>query len=88
MYTFNSVYSDRSDLDLSDEMIRIKNSFSVESYDEKTAENYRNCYVVEKCIISKLPKISSLNSNSSKTFKEFGKNEINLYDHLRTSWII
>ena len=31
---------------------------SVESYDEKPAENYRNCYVVEKRIISKLSKIS------------------------------
>ena len=25
---------------------------SVESYGEKTAENYRKCYVAEKCIIS------------------------------------
>ena len=32
----NIVYSDRSELDLSDETIEI--SFSVESYDEKTAE--------------------------------------------------
>ena len=24
---------------------------SVESYDEKTAENYRNCYVAEKRIV-------------------------------------
>ena len=30
-----------------------KISFSIESYDEKTAENYRNCYVVEKRIVSK-----------------------------------
>jgi len=27
---------------------------SVESYDEKTAENYRNCYVAENSIVSKL----------------------------------
>ena len=31
---------------------------SVESYDEKTSENYRNCYVAEKCRLSKLLKIS------------------------------
>ena len=35
-----------------------KISLSVESYDEETAENYRNCYVVEKHIVSKLSKIS------------------------------
>ena len=29
-------------------------SISDESYDEKTAENYRKCYVAEKHIISKL----------------------------------
>ena len=29
-------------------------SISVEGYDKKTAENYRNCYVVEKRIVSKL----------------------------------
>ena len=32
---------------------KFKNSISVESYDEKTAENYRNCYVAEKHIFSK-----------------------------------
>ena len=31
-----------------------KISLSVESYDEKTAENYRNCYDAEKHLISKL----------------------------------
>ena len=30
-----------------------KVSISVECYDEKTAENYQNCYVVEKRIVSK-----------------------------------
>ena len=30
----------------------------VESYDEKTAESYRKCYVAEKRIVSKLSKIS------------------------------
>ena len=29
----------------------LKISFSVKSYEEKTAENYRNCYVAEKRII-------------------------------------
>ena len=28
-----------------------KISISVASYDEKTAENYRNCYVAEKRIV-------------------------------------
>ena len=37
---------------------------SVESYEEKTAESYRNCYVSEKCIVSKISKISILNINS------------------------
>ena len=36
----------------------------IESYEEKTAENYRNCDVTEKRIISKLTKISILNFNS------------------------
>ena len=31
-----------------------KISISVESYDENTAENDRNCYVVEKRIVPKL----------------------------------
>ena len=31
-----------------------KISISVESYDEKTAENYRNCYVAEKRIVFKI----------------------------------
>ena len=30
-----------------------KISILIESYDEKTAENYRNCYVADKRIISK-----------------------------------
>ena len=33
-------------------------SLSVKSYNEKTVENYRNCYVAEKPIASKLSKIS------------------------------
>ena len=33
-------------------------SISVESYDEKTAGNYRNFYIAENCIISKLLEIS------------------------------
>ena len=39
----------------------LKISISVESYDEKTAENYRDCYVAEKRIVSKLSKISMPN---------------------------
>ena len=36
----------------------IKISSSVKSYDEKIAENYRNYYVAEKRITSKLSNIS------------------------------
>ena len=32
----------------------LKISVAIESYDEKTAYNYRNCYVVEKRIVFKL----------------------------------
>ena len=35
-----------------------KISILVEGYDEKTAENDRNCFVDEKRLISKLSKIS------------------------------
>ena len=31
----------------------LKISISVESYDENTTENYRNCYIAEKRIVSK-----------------------------------
>ena len=39
---------------------KFKISISVESYDEKTTDNYRNCYIDEKHIVSKLSKISIL----------------------------
>ena len=42
-----------------------KNSISVKSYDEKTVENYRNCYVAENRIVSKLSKISIPNFDST-----------------------
>ena len=42
-----------------------KISISVENYDVKTAENYRNCYVAEKRIASKLSNISIPNYNST-----------------------
>ena len=61
MYIFliwNKEYSDRTESDLSDETIRIKKKMSVEGYDEKTAENYRNRCVTEKRIVSNLWKIS------------------------------
>ena len=54
----NRVESDRYDPDLADKSLKSKNFFSVGSYDEKTAENYRNSYVAEKRIVSKLSKIS------------------------------
>ena len=42
-----------------------KNFVSVECYDEKSAENYRNCYVAENRIASKLSDISIPNFNST-----------------------
>ena len=48
------VYSDRSELGLSDETIRI---FKIYLSVKKTAENYRNGFVSEKRIASKLYKI-------------------------------
>ena len=47
-----SIFSDRPELGLSDKTIKI--AISVKSYDEKTAENYRSCYFVEKRVVSKL----------------------------------
>ena len=43
----------------------LKISISVESYDEKNAENYRNCYDAEKRIASKLSKILIPNFDST-----------------------
>ena len=40
-------------------------SISVDSNDEKTAENYRNSYVAGKCIVSKLSKISIPNLDNT-----------------------
>ena len=42
----------------------IQISVWIESYDEKTAENYRNCYIAEKHIVYKLFKISIPNFKS------------------------
>ena len=42
---------------------KFKIVISVESYDDKTAEKYRNCYAAEKRIVSKLSKISMTNLN-------------------------
>ena len=51
-------YSDKSELDLYDETIRIKNFYSSRKlYDKKTADNYRNSYVAVKRIVSELSKI-------------------------------
>ena len=36
--------------------LEFKIPISLESYDEKTADNYRNCYVAKKRIVSKLSK--------------------------------
>ena len=54
-----------------------ESKLSVENYDEKTAENYRNCYVVEKRIASKLSKILISNFNSAnQRLGEKGAQEI------------
>ena len=57
--------TDRFELDLYDETIRIQNFISVESYDEKTTKNYRNCYVAVEHIFSRLLKISIQNYGST-----------------------
>ena len=44
IFNLNRVYTVIPEIDFSD----------VESCDEKTAENYQNCYAAEKRIISKL----------------------------------
>ena len=44
---------------------QFKISFSVEIYDEKTAENDQNCNVTEKLIVSKLSEISILNFSNT-----------------------
>ena len=43
----------------------LKISISVKSFDEKAAENYRNCYVADKPIVSKLSKLSTPNYNDT-----------------------
>ena len=47
--------------------------FQVESYNEKTAENCRNCYDADKRIISKLLKISILNFDSTTQIEDFNQ---------------
>ena len=51
-----------------------KISISVESYDEKTAENYRNCYVTEKPIVCKLSKMSIPNLVAEIEMKKTAEN--------------
>ena len=45
--------------------LEFKISILVESYEEKTAENYRNYYVAEKRIVPKLSKTSIPNFNNT-----------------------
>ena len=59
------VYSDRSELYLSNKPSELKMFFSVESYDEKTVENHWNCYVVTKRIFFKSSKKSISNFDST-----------------------
>ena len=56
------VYSNSSDLDPNS---KSKIFLSVESCDEKTAENYQNCYVTDNRIVSNLTKISIPNFDST-----------------------
>ena len=55
----------------------LKISDSVESYDEKTAEIYRNCYVAEKRTVSKLSKISIPSFDSTNRRLEWRLNQKN-----------
>ena len=69
---WNSVDSNRSDLYLSDEAIRIWNSFfQSKVMIRKTSENGWNCYVAEKLIVSKLSKVPILDFDSTNL--RFGK---------------
>ena len=62
----NGIDSDGSEPDLSDEIIRIWNfPFNPKLWQKKSAENCRNSYVAEKCIVSKLSNISIYNFNST-----------------------
>ena len=66
------VYSDRSEQDNSDETIRIRSFPFSRKFDEKTAENQRNCYVAEKrkfFIISKIqiPNFNNTNINTEQS---------------------
>ena len=64
-YIWNMVYSDRSKVVLSDETIRIPNFYHNQKLWCKTAENWRNCFVAEKSIVSKLSEISITNLSST-----------------------
>ena len=45
--------------------LELKISFSIESYDGKTDENYHYCYVPEKHIVLKISKLSMSNVAST-----------------------
>ena len=62
------VYFDRSKLDISD--LEFEISISVKCYDEKTVENYRNCYVAEKRLVSKLSKVQGVPKRTDR-FQSF-----------------
>ena len=61
-YILNKVHSDRI---FPMEVSEFKISNWIESYDEKTSENYWNFYVVEKLRVSRLSKISIPNCTST-----------------------
>ena len=67
-----------------------KVSISVASYDEKTAENYWNCYVAESCVVSKMLKVSILNFISANRKLEWRlcRNFTSLYFILSEKWAI
>ena len=58
---YNKVHSDRAELDLTMRQSEFKNFISDESYDKKIMKLLRS----EKCIVSKLTKISNPNFYST-----------------------
>ena len=53
LYIWNSVYSDKSELDLSHKTMKFKISLSVESYDENTVDNWTVVGIYNYEVLSK-----------------------------------
>ena len=65
------LYSDKSEIDNSAEIIRIPYFHLSQKLWRNTVENYRNCFVAEKRIVSKLTKLSLQNFNSTNWILEW-----------------